>query len=387
MNPDVISMILFFSNIYLITESQMKITNLNDDNVEKKSIDLAIKLILIALLLTWCAMILIPFVIPVLWGIILAITLYPLYNRLLKLLKGRKALSSSITTGVLLLLLIIPALLLISTVVESSNQFIASLRDNTLAIPPPKPSVADWPLIGEPVYNAWLGITSNLEAAIKQYSEQILKVGNKLLEVIRSVASNFLILIISIIISGILMTGADKSQKSANNFASRLFGKGGDEFITMIVLTIRNVAKGILGVAFIQFILLGAALIIAKVPFAGLWALAVLLIAIVQLPVGLVAIPIVIYLYSTREPLSATLWSVVIILIAMSDNVLKPWLMGKGAPVPTLVIFLGAIGGMIMSGFIGLFTGAIILSLGYKLAGMWLNGSSQETDEDVSDPE
>jgi predicted PurR-regulated permease PerM len=280
----------------------------------------------------------------------------------------------------MLLLLIIPAVLLISTVVESSNQFFAALRDNTLAIPPPKQSLAEWPVIGEPIYNAWLSITINLESAIKQYSEQIINVGDKILVAIKSVASNFLMLIISIIISGILMTGAEKSQKSATGFALRLFGKGGDEFITMIVLTVRNVAKGILGVAFIQFVLLGATLIIAKVPFAGLWAMAVLLVAIVQLPVGLVAIPIVIYLYSTRDPLPATLWSVVILIVAVSDNVLKPWLMGKGAPVPTLVIFLGAIGGMIMSGFIGLFTGAIILSVGYKLTSLWLRGGIEGTE-------
>jgi predicted PurR-regulated permease PerM len=63
-----------------------------------------------------------------------------------------------------------------------------------------------------------------------------------------------------------------------------------------------------------------------------------------------------------------------LVLFGLLDNVLKPWLMGKGAPVPMLVIFLGAIGGMIMSGLIGLFTGAIVLSIGYKLLQMWLTG-------------
>jgi len=355
----------------------------NDPSSEKKSIDLAIKLILIALLLAWCSMILLPFVIPVLWGIILAITLFPLYSKLLRLLKGKKALSASITAGILLLLLIVPAVWLISSVIEGSGQFFTSLKDNTLVVPPPKASVADWPLIGTPLYNAWLMVTTNLEAAIKQYSQQIIAIGDKLIGAIKSVTSNFLMMILSIIISGVMLTGAEKSEKSSVNFATRLFGKGGDEFIIMITLTIRNVAKGILGVAFIQFVLIGVTLILAKVPFAGLWALAVLLIAIVQLPVGLVAIPVVIYLYSVREPLPATFWSILIILFAISDNFLKPWLMGKGAPVPTLVIFLGAIGGMIMSGFIGLFTGAIILSIGYKLVNMWMQGGNTGTDPSI----
>jgi predicted PurR-regulated permease PerM len=51
---------------------------------------------------------------------------------------------------------------------------------------------------------------------------------------------------------------------------------------------------------------------------------------------------------------------------------MKPLLMGKGSTVPMLVIFLGAIGGFIFSGLIGLFTGAIVLSVGYNLMVHWI---------------
>jgi predicted PurR-regulated permease PerM len=345
---------------------------------ESQSIDLTIRLLLIILLLAWCVMILLPFLIPILWGVILAITLFPVYQKLLKLLKGKKALASSLITGLLIILLIAPSIWLISALIRSSAEFITALRDQTLVIPPPNPAVADWPLVGKSIYSAWQSLTTNLESTILQYRDQIILVGDKLLGVVKSVASNFIMMILSIVISGILLANTEKSEKSSVQFASRLMGKGGDELISMIVLTIRNVAKGILGVAFIQFALMGASFILAHIPFAGLWALLVLLFAIVQLPVGIIAIPIIIYLYSAREPLPATLWSVLILLLGLIDNVLKPWLMGKGAPVPMLVIFIGAIGGMIMSGFIGLFTGAIILSIGYKLTQTWLSGSMQE---------
>jgi predicted PurR-regulated permease PerM len=356
----------------------MENNNENGIMVGNRTIDMSVRILLIILLFVWCGMIILPFIMPLLWGMILAITLHPLYKRLHKLLKGKKGLASIITTSIMLLILIIPAVWLIASVVDSASQFINSLRENTLVIPPPKASVADWPVIGKPVYNAWLMVTTNLGAAIEQYSDQLIKVGDKFLGAFKSVASSFMMLIISIIISGILLAGSEKSGKSISYFALRIGGKKGEEFIELIVLTIRNVAKGILGVAFIQFILLGAVFIIAKIPFAGLWALFVLLFAITQLPAALVTIPVIIYLYSAREPLPATLWSVLIVLAGLSDNVLKPWLMGMGAPVPMLVIFLGAIGGMIMSGFIGLFTGAIILSLGYKLVTIWIAGETQE---------
>jgi predicted PurR-regulated permease PerM len=356
----------------------MKTNHESNLNSEHRTIDTVIKLTLIALLLAWCAMILLPFIMPVLWGVILAVTLFPLYSRLLKLVKGRKGLSATFITLILLALLIIPSVWLISSIVGNARELITSIRDHTLVMPPPKPEVADWPIVGKPIYAAWQMLSTNIETAIQTYRDKLLLVGDKFLGIIKSVTSSFLILIVSVIISGILLAGSEKSETSTKNFANRLVGKTGDEFVKMIVITIRNVAKGILGVAFIQFVLMGGALMLAKVPFAGLWALAALLFAIVQAPVGIVAIPIVIYLYSAREPVPATLWSILIILISLSDNFIKPYLMGKGAPVPTLVIFLGAIGGMIMSGFIGLFTGAIILSLGYKLATMWLGGGQKE---------
>jgi predicted PurR-regulated permease PerM len=354
-------------------------SNSNDDlNKESRTIDLTIRLLLIILLLAWCVMIMLPFLIPILWGVILAITLYPVYNKLLKLVKGKKGLASTLITGLLLVLLIAPLAWLISALIKSSVEFISALRDQTLVIPPPNPAIADWPLVGKPIYSAWQSITTNLESAILQYRDQIILVGNKLLGAVKSVASSFIMMILSIVIAGIMLTQTEKSEKSSVNFATRLMGSDGNEIISMIVLTIRNVAKGILGVAFIQFALMGAAFILAHIPFAGLWALLVLLFAIVQLPVGIVAIPVVIYLFSAREPLPASLWSVIILLLGLLDNVLKPWLMGKGAPVPMLVIFIGAIGGMIMSGIIGLFTGAIILSIGYKLATKWMQGETKE---------
>jgi predicted PurR-regulated permease PerM len=343
-----------------------------DSNSDSRSIDLTIKLLLIVILLVWCGMIILPFLVPVMWGAILAITLFPLYKKLKKLFRGKRVLASSTVTLLLLLFLIIPSVFLISSVVQSAGQLIDSLHQHTLVIPPPKESIAGWPVIGKPIFNIWLAATTNLEALITKYSDQIIIIGEKLAGALKSVASNLLMLILSIVISGIFLARSEKSEKTALTFSKRLGGKSGEELINVIVLTTRNVAKGILGVAFIQFILMGAAFILAGIPFAGLWAVLVLLFAIVQLPGALVSIPVIIYLYTAREPLPATLWSALILILGLSDNILKPWLMGIGAPVPMLVIFIGAIGGMILSGFIGLFTGAIILSIGYKLVMIWM---------------
>ena len=132
-------------------------------------------------------------------------------------------------------------------------------------------------------------------------------------------------------------------------------------------------AKGILGVAFFQFLTAGTVFMLAGVPLAGLWAFAVLIFAILQLPSVIVILPVIIYLFSVKALMPAILWTIALLVIGLSDNVLKPLLMGKGSTVPMLVIFLGAIGGFIFSGLIGLFTGAMVLSVGYNLMVHWVD--------------
>jgi predicted PurR-regulated permease PerM len=177
---------------------------------------------------------------------------------------------------------------------------------------------------------------------------------------------------ISVIIAGAFLVKADASADFVRKLVHRLVGERSDEMIPVTGAVVKSVAKGILGVAFFQFLTAGVVFMLANVPFAGLWALAVLVLSILQLPTVIVILPTIIYLFSVKEPLPAILWSIALLVIGLSDNVLKPLLMGKGSTVPMLVLFLGAIGGFIFSGLIGLFTGAIVLSVGWNLMVHWI---------------
>ena len=139
------------------------------------------------------------------------------------------------------------------------------------------------------------------------------------------------------------------------------------------LVTIRNVAAGVLGVAIIQTILMGVGLVFSGIPLAAVWIVLVLVMTIAQIPVLLFNIPLIIYLFAFFDPLPAVLWALYFIVMGMMDNVLKPMIMGKGSDVPMLVIFLGALGGFAAFGFIGLFLGAILLSLAYKLYLTWVS--------------
>jgi predicted PurR-regulated permease PerM len=79
-----------------------------------------------------------------------------------------------------------------------------------------------------------------------------------------------------------------------------------------------------------------------------------------------------VYVFSAAQPVPAVLFMIWGILVSVSDVFLKPLMLGRGVDIPMLVILIGAIGGMISAGIIGLFMGAVILALGYKLLMAWL---------------
>jgi predicted PurR-regulated permease PerM len=340
--------------------------------VETPLIDTILKIVVLFLLIAWCIGIILPFVQPVIGGAIIAIALYPFFARVKHWLGNRNMLAGLLLTLLLLVILLLPTAWLTKSLVEGIQSLISQFRNQTLMIPPPNPSVAEWPLIGKAISKEWLLASQNLEAVIITYKEPLSKLGMTILGGLGGFGTSLIIFFLSVIIAGAFLIKADALADFMRKLIHRLAGEKSDEIIHIAGVSIKNVAKGILGVAFFQFIAAGTVFMLAKVPFAGIWALAVLVLAILQLPSVIVILPVIIYLFSVKELLSAILWAIALVGIGASDNVLKPLLMGKGSPVPMLVIFIGAIGGFIFSGFTGLFTGAIVLSVGYNLIVHWI---------------
>jgi predicted PurR-regulated permease PerM len=149
---------------------------------------------------------------------------------------------------------------------------------------------------------------------------------------------------------------------------------------TLSILTIRSIVKGVLGIAIIQAVAAAVGLAVMGVPAAGLLALAVLVVAIVQLPPWLVLAPVVVWVFSVAEPVPATIFAVYMLIVSLADMVLKPMLLGRGVETPMLVILVGAIGGAMTLGIIGLFLGAVILAVSYELLDAWMSPDESPAD-------
>jgi predicted PurR-regulated permease PerM len=339
-----------------------------------RAIEAAIRIGLVFLLVLWCFNILRPFILLVLWGAILAVAVYPLFHKLQSLLGGREKLTATLLTLISLAALVIPSVMLSESAIENSKTLATQLKEGTLQVPPPSDRVRSWPLVGEELYQAWSQASNNLSAALSNYKDQMTGLAKWALGAAASVGAVLLQFVVSIIIAGVLLVYARSGTEAVERIAARLVGaESGKQLAEMAGATIRSVAQGVLGVAIIQAVLAGLGLFVMGVPYAGLWTLLVLFLAIIQLPTIVVLGPIIVYVFSITTTVPAVLFMIWSLLVGVSDSFLKPLLLGRGLDVPMLVILLGAIGGMVLSGFIGLFVGAVVLAVGYKLFLLWLH--------------
>ncbi len=346
----------------------------DDDSFHRRAIEASIRIGLVFLLVLWCFYIIRPFILLVLWGAIIAVAVYPLFERLQAKLGGRQKLAAILMTLIALSMLITPSVMLSGSAIETSQTLAQQVEEGIVRIPPPSEQVKTWPLVGEKLHSVWSLASNNLSAALSKYKDQLLEFAKLGLSVAAGAGAVVLNFVLSVIIAGILLVYAKSGTEAVEKVSKRLMGEQrGKTFAAMAGATIRSVAQGVLGVAVIQAFFAGIGLLVMGVPYAGIWTLLVLLLAIVQLPTILILGPIIIYVFTVASTVPAVIFMIWSLLVGMSDSFLKPLLLGRGLDIPMLVVLLGAIGGMILSGIIGLFVGAVVLAVGYKLFVLWLN--------------
>jgi len=326
----------------------------------------------VLLLLSWCFRIVGPFVDVVVWALVISVAIFPLHLTISKMLGGRAKGSAVLIALVGLAVLLVPSFMIGSSTVDFLKTTGESMKNGTFEVPPPTDKVKELPLIGEKAYDAWSAFSVDVRAAVTQFRPQVEKAGQMMLGMVTQGALTVLQFAISGLIAVAFLLYAESGYKSCCRVARGIAGERGKELVDLSVATVRSVAKGVLGVAVIQTVMALIIMLIWGIPGAGIWAVLVLAVAIVQLPPILVLGPVAAYVFSSAEPLSATIFLVLAIVVSFADTFLKPMLLGRGLEIPMLVILLGAIGGAIMLGIIGLFVGAVVLGVGFELFKAWI---------------
>jgi predicted PurR-regulated permease PerM len=346
----------------------------------------AIRIALLGFLIYWAFVIVRPFVPILAWSVVLAVALYPVYGGLAKILGGRPKLAASIITIVNLGIIVGPATWLGLSAAEGVKEIAGEVSAGDLAIPSPPASIKDWPLLGTQLHDFWEYASSNLRAALRELAPHLKPLAGIMLSFAGSAGLGTLKFVLSVVLAGFLFPYGPQLVAAGRGFLYRIVPEQSEHFLELAGATIRAVSQGVIGVAIIQSLLAGIGFKLAGIPSAGLLAFAVLLLAIVQIGAAIVLLPVIIWIWTAKDFTTALLLTLFLAVVGVIDNVLKPLVMGRGLTTPTLVIFIGVIGGTLAHGIVGLFIGPIILAVVWDLTSAWIRSDPAVPEQAANNP-
>jgi predicted PurR-regulated permease PerM len=177
--------------------------------------------------------------------------------------------------------------------------------------------------------------------------------------------------LMTVVVCAVLWSNGEEAGRRVLRFGRRLAGERGEGVVRLAGQAIRGVALGVVVTAVVQSLLAGLGLLIAGIPFAAPLTALVFILCIAQVGPILVLAPAVAYVFWTGQ----TGWGVFLlvwtIVVGSLDNVLRPYLIKKGADLPLVLVFAGVLGGLMTFGLIGIFVGPVVLAVSQTLLDAW----------------
>jgi predicted PurR-regulated permease PerM len=336
--------------------------------------------IVILLLGIGCLLVLRPFVSALLWAVVLCFSTWPLYRRVLKLVRGRRTLAALLMTLAIILVFLLPFVIIGAAVSDN-------VRDLTVAVQrwidtgPPAPP--DWlgkvPVLGGRAVEYWQSLTTDSAKLLYEAKRLIGPASSLLVLIGKALVSGLLELSLSMLIAFFLFRNGESAAEELDVVIERIAGERGRRLLTLSGSTVRGVVYGILGTALVQAIVAGIGFFIAGVPGAGMLALLTFFLSVVPIGPPLIWVPAALWLFHE----GSTAWGAFMLVwgigVSSIDNVVKPWFISHGSDMPFLLIFFGVLGGALAFGFIGVFLGPTLLAVGYRLVTEWAAGAAAVT--------
>ena len=323
----------------------------------------------VAVLAVGCLAVLRPFVSAILWATVLTFTTWPLMLRLERWMRGRRTLAAFTMTALLTVILVLPFVIAGITLAEN----VARLEDVFRALQGGLPAaVPEWlrqlPWVGPAIERSWPELAQNTGWLSEEVKSAGMKVGGWLLTHSLDFGKGILQLALSVVIVFVFYRDGERMTARIASGAERIAGDVSQRLLSVAGNTVRSVVYGIIGTALVQAIVAAFGFWIAGVPSAFLLGLLTFLLALIPGGPPFVWIPAALWLFHTGHAgwgIFMAVWG--FFVISGVDNLVRPYLISRGSNLPFVIVLLGAIGGVITFGFIGLFLGPVLLAVGYAL--------------------
>jgi len=335
----------------------------------QKKIEQIAGLTLISAIIVGCGIVLKPFTSAILWAAILCFATWPLYELLLKWLRGRRNLAAGLMMVVLLLVLLVPFLvvgLTFTDSIQSAMEWLNSHRQENF--PPPPAWIAKIPIVGEKIIGYWDKLAANAGPAMNWLKPWFHKGGLWLLQHSLDVAQGVFQLAMSVLITFFLYRHGKEIVAQLREGFRRISGDYSQHLMDVVKTTVQSVVYGVIGTALVQSVTAGIGFTIAGVPSPVLLALFTFFFSFIPASPVIVWMGASIWLFSGGH----TGWGIFMLVygafgISSVDNFVKPYIISRGSKLPFIVMFIGILGGIATFGLIGVFLGPTLLTVGYSL--------------------
>lgn len=329
-----------------------------------------------------------PFLVSLVWASVIVVATWPAFERLQVLMARRRGLAVAAMALSILLVILIPITLAVVTIINNSGNIAAQIRSlSALSLTAPPDWVSNLPLVGGKIAERWLEFAA---LSPEERTAPLLPYAQAAAQWFMAQAGGFgltvLYFLLTVIIATILYAKGPVAREGLLAFARRLAGQQGEEVAILAGKAVRGVVLGVVVTAFVQATIGSLGLFLTGVPAATLLTAVMLILCLAQLGPSLVLIPSTIWLYWSGHPAWGTVLLIITLIASTIDNVVRPFMIRKGAPLPLLLIFSGVIGGIAAFGIIGLFIGPVILAVTYTLLKAWVARDAPEAQADADAP-
>jgi predicted PurR-regulated permease PerM len=317
------------------------------------------------LLLYQTARLLGPFSGALLWSAVLALALYPLYRKVLSLLRGRANAAALVMTVVTLLAVIGPMVALLFVLATQAvglyQRISEGIASGSAAALMSKYAAAISEKISALPLLEGFDLKSMFMKGLTQVSSSLASDLGSLLRNTALLAVNLTIMLIALFF---FFRNGEQYYRSAMELLPFTHAQK-QSIAQKFYDTFTAVINGVFLIAVGQGVMTGIGFALFRIPFSVFWGFLAAVLAL--LPVGgsaLIWVPGAVFLLVTGATTKGVLlgiWGTV--LVSLPDNFLKPLLIGRKAKLPAFFLFLGILGGLQVYGFLGILFGPLVVTL------------------------
>lgn len=342
-------------------------------------------LILGILLLTFS--VLQPFIVPLIWGAILAYVSWPMHLRILRLVGGRSSAASLITTLIVTVIIVVPLVWLILLLRVEAIAAYAEVQTFLATNPVLPAAIRDLPWIGGQAQEMLNQLAADPTALRGQFVVWMEQSSVEVSRLIGGVGRNVAKLFFAVFSMYFLLRDGPRLMREARAVLEGILGPRVHDYLD---------AAGATTQAVVYALILGA---LAQGAAAGIgyWIFGV------QAPVLMGAVTVMIALIPFGAPMvwgSLATWMLVkgeiwngvglifwgLVLVSWVDNIVRPLVISNATRMPFLLVVFGVLGGVLAFGLVGLFIGPVLLAVSLAIWREWLEEHSTKDEPLIVTP-